>query len=63
MKMYPKEKLRCFLDHVKDPKTFQGKVKAFISAFAHLKVDVVSDLFLLIIFVSHVYFLSLLLLL
>ena len=62
MKVYPKENLMCSLIHVKDPKIFRGKVKVFISAIADLETDVVSDLLLLIIFVSHVYFLSLLLL-
>ena len=47
---------------IKDPKTFRGRVNYFISAISNLELDVVSDLFPLITFVSHLYFLSLLLL-
>ena len=54
MKVYPKENVMCSLIHVKDPKTFRGKVKAFISAIADLQADIVSDLFFLL-FLYHMH--------
>ena len=60
MKVYPKEGVMCTIIKVKDPKTFRGRVKYFISAIADLESDVVSNLFPLIVFVSRVYFLNLL---
>ena len=56
MKVYPKENVMCSLIHVKDPKTFRGKVKAFISAIADLQADIVSDLFfLLFLYYMHIF--------
>jgi len=50
MKVYPKENVMCTLIKVKDPKTFRGRVKDFISAIADLAADIVSNPFF---FVSY----------
>ena len=50
MKVYPKENVMCTLIKVKDPKTFRGRVKDFISAIADLEADIVSNPFF---FVSY----------
>ena len=50
MKVHPKENMMCTLIKVKDPKTFRGRVKDFISAIADLEADIVSNPFF---FVSY----------
>ena len=49
-KVYPKENMMYPIIKVKDPKTFRGRVKYFISAIADLEVDIVSNPFF---FVSY----------
>ena len=50
MKVYSKENVIYALIKVKDPKTFRGRVKDFISAIADLEADIVSNPFF---FVSY----------
>ena len=52
VKMYPKENVMCTLIKVKDPKTFRGRVKDFISAIADLEAEIVSNPFF---FISYLY--------
>ena len=50
MKVYPKENMMCPLIKVKDPKTFRGRMKDFISAITDLEADIMSNPFF---FVSY----------
>ena len=55
MKVYPKENVMCTLIKVKDPKTFRGRVKDFISAIADLEADIVSNSFVFLSYYIYIY--------